>query len=430
MVINYLICLILLTTLLYALIISPKKAFYNIYLPLLLLVPSEMISSFSGFPNFNFEQAAILPVGLGFLINSIYNYRLSYFDALVLIYSFWCLMSESVAGPKATFTLETLFQVTSVILPYMMAKSYIGYGGEDEKFSKRFVILVFIVACLMPYEIRMMTNPFKAFFSSIFTFQETEMVIRFGFRRFEGPYTHAILTGVFMSVAFLINIWLIRNKLWKKTFRWFPYIAGFMIFLALLFTFSRGPLYSLILSLSIFFAGFSKSRIKTILFASFGTLLASIVIYNLISPYFLENQVIVGDEDWNSFTYRVNLITVYGEQVMNSPLVGWGNIGWDMINNITSIDNHYLWLALRHGLVAVFLLVAIMVLTITKLIYKGFKFKNIYYRSLYSCLTGCLVLMLIVFSTVFMGGQTESLLFLIVGWAHGLMLRKKELVNA
>lgn len=430
MVINYLILLLLFSTLIYSLIFSPKKAFYNIYLPSLLLIPSEMTADFLGFPNFNFQQAAILPIGFSFFVNSIYNYRFSFFDAAVLFYAFWNILSESVAGPRANFNYEVIFQTTSVILPYMIAKLYVGLSSEDEKFAKRFVFLVFLVSMLMPYEIRMMTNPFKQFFSPIFTFPDAEMVIRFGFRRFEGPYMHAILTGIFMATAFLINIWLIRNKLWKGTYRWFPYIASFMIFMALLFTFSRGPLYSLILSLSIFFAGFSKNPIKTALFASFGTLLSVAVVYNLISPYFMENQIMVGGEDWNSFTYRVNLITLYSEQVMNSPYVGWGDLGWDVINNIRSIDNHYLWLALRHGLVAVYLLVFILVYTGTKLLIKGFQFKNIYYRSLFSCLTGCLILMLVVFATVFMGGQTESLVFLIVGWAHGLMLRKKVLNNA
>jgi hypothetical protein len=153
-----------------------------------------------------------------------------------------------------------------------------------------------------------------------------------------------------------------------------------------------------------------------------GTLLAITVVYSLVAPYFIENATVFsGAEDWNTFSYRVTLLNKYWDVVLVHPLLGWGNEGWPVMDNLLSIDNHYLWMSLRHGLIIVYILLTFMILTVIELIWKGLQIRDIYNRSLYFTLAGAIMIMLIVLSTVYLGGQTQSLLFLLLGWAQGLM---------
>lgn len=435
--INLIVIVIFFGTLGYSLMFSPKKSFYNLYLPLLFFLPSNFRADLPGLPDTTPAETVLLASGLIYFFTGFHSYRFSVIDILLIIYSLICILSDANSiSPIANINTEGTEQVLTVLLPYIFAKTYVGLHREEVKFSKRFVFIIFLICLTLPYEIRMMASPIKQFLRQIYTFPpDIELVIRYGFKRFDGPFFHAILAGIILAVAFLINTWLTRNNLWKKIhspfMKYYPYFIGGLIFLALIFTFARAPLYSLILAFSLALVGYTPNSFKTILFGCVGTLLAITVVYSLVAPYFIENATVFsGAEDWNTFSYRVTLLNKYWDVVLVHPLLGWGNEGWPVMDNLLSIDNHYLWMSLRHGLIIVYILLAFMILTVIELIWKGLQIKDIYNRSLYFTLAGAIMIMLIVLSTVYLGGQTQSLLFLILGWAQGLMKTKYREVKS
>ena len=123
----------------------------------------------------------------------------------------------------------------------------------------------------------------------------------------------------------------------------------------------------------------------------------------------------------------MNLIDYYHDIVMEKPLLGWGNYGWPLIHGNISIDNHYLWLTLRHGFIALGSLVLILLATLHRLFWVGMTLprKDHVQRSLAFTLIGILLSQIIVFYTVFMGGQTQTLLFILIGWSEGFVLSTK-----
>lgn len=436
MIVNIIVILIFFITLGYCFSYSPRKAFFSLYMPFLLLLPMTFRADLIGLPDTSPAETAVSVIALCFIAGGMRGYIFSFLDALLLIYAIFFILSEIYSEANFIYVNRVVMDVfMQMLFPYILAKAFVGIGREEVRFSKRFVILTFIIALTLPYEIRMMANPVKQILSKIFVFPaENELVIRYGFKRFEGVYTHAILAGIIFASSFLLNTWLIKNKQWKRIFnpilKYYPYIISLFIFACVIFTFARAPLYSLILSLSLVYAGFTTDKLKSWIFAIVGSLLAAGFIYQLVSPYFAENLTVSGgSEDWNTFTYRIELFNNYSPFVPFHPILGWGSAGYPQVRNFPSVDNYYLLMALENGLVCLFLFIGMIVLTILMLLKRGFMMKERYDRSLHFVLAGILILILLTIATVYLGDQTQNLLFLVLGWSQGLLIRKKKALS-
>jgi hypothetical protein len=90
-----------------------------------------------------------------------------------------------------------------------------------------------------------------------------------------------------------------------------------------------------------------------------------------------------------------------------------------------SIDNAFFLMALQHGVIAPALFVIIFLYAIVSQVIfglksppgeapLGFTFAGIYFMCFFA------------FSSVYMGAQTEPLLFLLLGWGEGIKSRKPE----
>ncbi|MFN4174953.1 MAG: O-antigen ligase family protein, partial [Parachlamydiaceae bacterium] len=327
------------------------------YLPFLLLLPMTFRADLIGLPDTSPAETAISVTAFCFILSGMRGYRFSFMDILLVIYGIFFILSEIYSEAEVIYVNRVVMDVfMQMIFPYLLTKTFVGLGREEVRFSKRFVLLVFLIALTLPYEIRMMANPIKQLLSKIYVFPpENELVIRYGFKRFEGVYTHAILAGIIFACSLLLNTWLTKNKLWKRIYNpiltYYPYVISFFLFACVIFTFARAPLYSLILSLSLVYAGFTTDKFKSWIFAVVGSVVAASLIYQLVSPYFAENLTVTGgSEDWNTFTYRIELFNNYSPFIPIHPILGWGSSGYPEVRGYPSVDNYYLLLALENGL--------------------------------------------------------------------------------
>lgn len=433
MIVNLLVIIIFFITLGYCFFYSPRKAFFNLYLPFLLLLPMSFRADLIGLPDTTPAETVITITAICFIFGGMRGYVFSFMDIVLVSYGTFYVLSEIYSEANTIFVNRVFMDVfMQMIFPYILAKTYVGLGREEVRFSKRFVLLVFIISLTLPYEIRMMINPIKQLLSKIYVFPpDIELVIRYGLKRFEGVYTHAILAGIIFSCSLLLNTWITKNNLWKKIhdpiLKYYPYIISLFLFTCVIFTFARAPLYSLILSLSLVYAGFTTDKLKSWIFAIAGSLIATGIVYQLVSPYFAENLTVTGgSEDWNTFTYRIELFNNYSPYVSIHPILGWGFKGYPTINGYPSIDNYYLLMALENGLVCVFLFISMIVMSVAMLMKRGFMMKDKYEKSLRFVLAGILLMILLVIATVYLGDQTQNLLFLVLGWSQGLMIRRKK----
>jgi hypothetical protein len=127
--------------------------------------------------------------------------------------------------------------------------------------------------------------------------------------------------------------------------------------------------------------------------------------------------------------YRKVMIDQYKTFLLDRLWTGWGLTGVPKIRGMESIDNAFFLMALQHGVVAVAVFIAIFLYAIVSQLRfglgappgeppLGFTFTGIY------------VMCFIAFATVYMGAQTEPMLFLMLGWGESVKRRGPEAAAA
>lgn len=419
---------------------SPEKAFLNVYIPILILLPQIFTAEITIFHNMGFAQNAAIPIFIGLLISRIVGKKstisFSFTDLLVVAYVVLCAISEYI-NSSTDYVLSLLIdKTTSIILPYYMAKYIVHPRGLSILLSKRIVILVSIVIVISLYEARMSVNPFLNIGYKFFPAQGHgwPTIFRFGLARIAGPFVQTILLGMMIGVTIVLNYWLIKSGYWRKWFSFLPkliskniFSMGLLVF-GILLTFSRGPILGTILGIFIASIGFSRSRVKAIAWRVAVLVVLGILAYEWFVYYSGINRY-HAESDWQSTgAYRAELIEKYRKYVLQKPLWGWGFTTLPISEGLVSIDNQYLWLALKHGIITLGTYVAIISSTLMRLFFRGVdgtESQKADYALAFT-FAGIYSLLASSFFTVYMGLQIETVFFLLTGWIEGFLLSSPD----
>jgi len=156
----------------------------------------------------------------------------------------------------------------------------------------------------------------------------------------------------------------------------------------------------------------------------------AILVVTLSIPGFmwLKSWAGVGRENAKTVTqetaaYRWELIEKYWDIAVDHALLGWGRNTWPQVPGMPSIDNYYLLLAIMHGVPAVLLLWFVFVWMPVRLMLRGVRAPpGSEIRVLTFTLASIYAVYLVSLATVYLGGQTIQLLFIITGWAEGMLI--------
>lgn len=408
----------------------PEKVFQNFYLPILILLPQLFTFHINRIPDVSFAQIAIIPLFVLGFFQRMHRWKWSLTDFLIVSYVMETLYSEYSAEGLGSSAQLLTNSLTNIIFPYALAKILIHPAGYSISFAKTFSILIYTNILLTIYEQRFMTNPYINFFQRFFPNQgfEWPTITRYGFVRIAGPFIQPILMAIGCSMAFFLNAWVQRNGFWGKHYRYIPdlfipkgWLFGIVIFIGLIFTFSRGPL--LALALGYLFVGIAYSKyplpsfiIRTSIFLM-ATLCISIV-YDYYSGIGIE--LATSDQEM-TLSYRTDLVGKYSDIIWQKPWFGWGSNSWPKVASTVSVDNQYLWLTLKHGFIAVILYGMIMANIVFQLLKKGLFLPNNMKRerSLNFTFLGLYLTLIFAFVTVYMGMQIEPLFYILTGWIQG-----------
>ncbi len=424
------------------------KGFLNFYLPSLLLLPQEFEAPIPLLPDPTFAQATLIPVLIAYFIlpNKTVlpaTKGLRLLDVTIVGFIATCVITEYISSGLHTVQTKVLEEdiwktvlyrnVFNILIPYYLARKLIYPLNLTAPFFKRIIILTLISLISTAYEWRFVVNIheeiFKPFFNNV---GEITWIpsYRFGLVRLSGPFLYPILFGTVLGVALILNHWLTKNKLWKGNFKFIPlppYIKGFLIgsilFIGLILTFSRGPLYSAILAFFIIGLGYSRHKfigilVRVFLFAVLGTLLYQWVMY-----YSEINIDLASASFGRTAAYRAQLIKNYIKYIAERPWIGWGTYSWPEAAGMRSIDNEYLWLVLKHGLIALVFLSLTFAIACLKLLYVGLKipYAERMDQSLAFTLLSAVFMLAATLATVFMGGQVEPVTFMVIGLSQGFL---------
>ncbi len=414
---------------------SLQAALFNVYLPVLLLVPDYFRMPIDGLPDPGFGHATILPIGVGLCWLAFVKgqWRYSTLDYWVLAFVAWQFISDFYnVGYKDAQNM--LFDTTTLYLfPYMGGKVLIEPVGMRIPFARRFVWLVFVVSLISVYEFRMGNSLFRPLIGPFFPGQSSGAFtqIRWGFGRVAGPYSHAILMCAIVGIGYLLCRWLTQTEQWESHFRWLsslPFKKSTLLTVGLVagmfMTLSRGPWLGAACGAVLASIGTNADRRRGLKRAALILVGGGLLLYGAGKIYLSGAGPTDAVEEQASAAYREVLLEQYNTIAMQQPILGWGRANWPQVPGMKSIDNNYLLTALGSGLVGVALLLMLFGVAMWRLFSSGFFDRHMEPadRSFHFTMLGILAGIAISTATVFMGAQLQPLFFLFLGWSEACIV--------
>ena len=303
--------------------------------------------------------------------------RFSYLDALVLFYASWMILSFAGYYQNLGETARSLPLVFDVLGPYIVARASIRSLHDLRIFLIAIAPAAFFAGALITAESLTRTNLYRSAFASAFgqlpyyvdgqitgssfaAFQD----YRLGLLRGQGPFYHPIHAGIVLS-SLLTLYYFSGLKKW-------PMLLGLVAGACSFFSLSSAALLGLVMFVGLAFFDRITRLIdflnwkQAIIFGSLGIFIMQILSSNgllsVISSRLLNPRS----------GYIRMLIWQYGmESVSQNP---WFGIGFNSYERragmTTSIDNHWLAVAVRHGVVPavciLFVLIMVFVMLTTR----------------------------------------------------------------
>jgi hypothetical protein len=405
---------------------GPERAFLNVYLPALLLLP-EHSWPISG--QFTFVDTAIVPIALFLLFHPKQKWRWSSIDLLVIAYTAITVVAEGMnKGYKLGSQNLAIQELVSILLPYFAARHMFRHPQFAIDLAKRVVVLLSIVAIVSVYEFRMssdlFTKPFDGIFPAIFT-----VVFRGGFLRTQGPYGHAITLGVMMALGFRVARWLEWNGVWKERMPYLPISKIRFCELSIIggsfMSLSVGPWLAAACGSLVISVCRAQNRTRAVVSLALLIALFGGPIYTSFMNYISVDPIAAyaaGDQLQQDSAYRNMLLPLYVPIVEERPTWGWGRNGWPVLHRMWSIDNAYLFTALTFGLYALWLQVALFVWPPIRMLFFGIPLRRNDPRALAAfTMIGIYVMNVVMGGMAAGGGAPWSFLLVVAGWSTALL---------
>ena len=302
-------------------------------------------------------------------------------------------------------------------------------------------MLIFLLLFpLFIYEMRFWISPIYKLMLPFFPYATPAMSLRYGVARTFGPFEHPILACVMIVAVYRLHRWLSWSGEWDKApggwlgwlhdkTRWLriplQYKISIVLIVMAIMTISRGPWIGGFAGAALTAVGnFKKRTVWLAIFLVVGVMGAvggKLALDAFTTPGV--GEAISGEA--MTMLYRKQLVEKYKEFMYEKMWTGWGLTTRPKIKGMESVDNAFLGMALAHGILAPILIVVIFVYaTVSQIRFGirappgqppiGFTFAGIYLAAFIS------------FATVYMGSQTEPMLFLLLGWGESIKNRGYE----
>lgn len=404
-----------------------RVAFLAGYLPVLFLFPDYYRLVLAGLPDPSFHHFAGLSVlGIGLARGEI-RFRPTLGDALVLAFVVVVAMSEFLAAGYSEAQNLTFDLVAAVPVPYLLARGLVEPLGLRVDFAKRVVLLLAAVALVSLYEFKMGASPWPLVLDPFFPGQaQWVTTFRWGLARVAGPFGHAILAGAIFAVAYRVQRWLEWTGAWRGEERERAMPVGRLLTFALaagtFMSLTRGPWLAAFAGGAVLAIARSRHRRAASWALVAAVLVIGIPALSAFVDYASVGRAAAKTLAQESAAYRYEMIDHYVHEIAEGIWLGFGRNTWPQDPRWPSIDNHYLFLALTHGLLAVTFFLAIQVrLTAMLLRYAASRDRRDPEALLAFSFVAIFVVYLGVAASVFVGAQALPLLFLVAGWAEGFL---------
>lgn len=414
-----------------------EQAVLRVWLPFFVFIPFSFFVDLPGLPDPNFMQAAILPILFVLIKNNLGAIHFQRMESLILAYVVLRVVMDFISRGYSDAQNYAFYIFSSLLGPYMIGRYVINRTESDIAVSRMLVLLFLLMFPMFVYELKVWTSPVFTMLGPFFPGANSGLSIRYGFARTAGSFEHPILACIMVITVYRLHRWLAWSGFYKRPqsgllakierlTRWVPIPFRHQISIALilmaLMTISRGPWIGGFAGAALAAVGNFKNRRLWVKLFAVGTIAAAIAGQAALDAYITpeEGEVISGEA--LTMLYRKEMIDRYKAFMMEKMWTGWGLTTRPKIPGMESIDNAFFLMALQHGVLAPCLFALIFIYAILSQIKYGlgsppgqapigFTFSGIY------------LMCFISFGTVYMGAQTEPLLFLLLGWGESIKNR-------
>lgn len=373
------------------------------------------------------EQNLYAPRIVGFLLLPVVISRLvktpikfSFCDVGIVIAAAWMVFAFSVYYGPAEGVIRGGALAFDTAMPYLVARVSFRSLADIRRFLVLVAPILFAAGILMFLEVATSRYLVKPAFAELFgeraayedglevAREDMSVNWRFGLLRAIGPFPHPILAGLFI-ISFLP---LYLNSGLRK----WPYWIGTMAAVFAIFSVSSAAFIGIILNVGLLVADKLEKRIE---FISWRVVIPCFVGLMLVANMMTEKGII----PWLSrFTlnpqtahYR-RLIWRYGsESVERNPWFGIGFTGYERLHWMPqTVDNHWLLIAIRYGLLPAVVLLVVALFTILSLAQASTKYQEADRKLLVGIAVSLFTFTLLGFSVAFFGGS-KTWFYMLVG---------------
>lgn len=417
-----------------------ETAFLRVWIPFFLFMPFAFYVHVPLLSEHNFMQAAILPILIVLVKDKFRDIRVGPLEALLLLYVVIRVVADYHSRGYSDAQRYAHYLVTAVIGPFLLGRYLITNRRMDVQISKAFVLIFLIFFLFFIYEAKFWVSPVFKLLSPLFPGAGSGLSIRWGIARTAGTFEHPILACIMIIAVYRLHRWLCWTGEWdKRQTGWLGWIQekarvlpfsfqnqiSTVLVLMALMTISRGPWIGAVAAAALVAVGNAMNRRKWLIVLSLVFVLAGLAGKSALDAYVTpkEGQVLSGEAQ--TMLYRKVMVERYQEYLLEKQWSGWGLTTVPKIQGMESVDNAFFLMALQHGILApgvfiviflyaIFSQVAFGMKTMPGIAPLGFTFSGIY------------LMCFVAFSTVYMGAQTEPMLFLLLGWGESIKNRKPE----
>lgn len=417
-----------------------EQAVLRVWLPFFLLMPFSFFANIPGLPDPNFMEAAILPILFVLLRDRLGNLHFGRMETLILLYTVLRVFLDYLSRGYSDAQNYAFFFFSSLIGPFLIGRYVINRREMDIEVSRMFVLIFILSFPMFIYELKIWTSPVFTLFGRFFPGAGSGLSLRYGVARTAGTFEHPILACIMVIAVYRLHRWLAWSGYYSRPqrgwmariqhlTRWIPipfrHQISIVLILMALMTISRGPWIGGFAGAALAAVGnFKKRKLWLKLFTAgllCGAIAGQIALDAYITPK--EGEIISGEA--LTMLYRKEMVERYKAYMLEKVWTGWGLTTRPKIPGMESIDNAFFLMALQHGILAPALFTLIFLYAILSQIKFGLKAPP-GKSPIGFTFSGIYLMCFISFATVYMGAQTEPMLFLLLGWGESIKNRKDE----
>ncbi len=421
-----------------------EQTFLRVWIPFFLVMPTGFWVNIPGLPDPNFMQAAILPMLFVLFRDQRDKMQFGRMELLLAMYVVVRVFCDFLSRGYADAQNYAFYLLSALIGPYLLGRYVISSRRMDIETARMFVLMFLIFFPMFLYEAKFWVSPVFKLLGGFFPNAGSGLSIRWGLARTAGTFEHPILACIMIITVYRLHRWLCWQGVWQqpqtgwlgwlqKQARHFPFAFSTQISIVLilmaLMTISRGPWIGGFAGAALAAVGNFKNRKRWLMIVVAAFLLGGVGGQVALDAYITpaEGEVLSGEAQ--TMLYRKVMIEQYQAFLMDKMWTGWGLTTVPTIKGMESVDNAFFLMALQHGVIAPALFVTILLYAIISQIKFGLS-APVGEPPIGFTFSGIYLVCFLSFASVYMGAQTEPMIFLLLGWGESIKNRREKLVPA